>query len=106
MANENLIITRVQNPQTGAFEGTPQEKVAHDIGLINSFHRIWEVVQHDSAFQLRLYLSTLKHARSVCSHLSEEIDKLIVVVEARLHELDRVDRDVRSWENILQKTRT
>ncbi len=103
MATKNLIITKVQNPVSGAFEATTQEKLTTHSGLVPSFHAAWVFVQHESTHTIRIFLSTLKHAKTVCVHLAEDIDKLIVVVEARLREIENLDRDVRTWEHALRR---
>jgi len=103
MADSNFAITKVQDQRTGVFENTAQAKQIKNSGLMPSFHSAWTLVQHESTHTIRVFLASLKYARGVCSHLTEEIDNLIVVVEARLAEIDNLDRDVREWERALRK---
>jgi hypothetical protein len=98
MAESNITIEKAFDPKTGTFENTEQAKLARNAGLVSSLRAAWGLVQHASPFQIRLYLSTLRHSQLVCVHLTEEIDELIRMVEARLKEIDSLDRDVRTWE--------
>lgn len=41
-------------------------------GLLAGFHGAWAFVHHGSAPQIRLQLSNLKTARTVCLHLAED----------------------------------
>jgi hypothetical protein len=67
-------------------------------GILAGFHSAWHVVEHGSAHHIRLHLTNLKTARTVCLHLAEELDHLIKLAEAKLTEHESLDRDVAGFE--------
>jgi hypothetical protein len=70
----------------------------HNEGLLIGFTSTWQLVQHGSAHHVRLHLSNLKTARSVCLHIAAELDHLIRLAESKLAEHESLDRDVRGFE--------
>jgi deoxyribose-phosphate aldolase len=70
----------------------------HNEGLLIGFHSTWSLVQHGSAHHIRLHLTNLKTARSVCLHIAAELDHLIKLAELKLAEHESLERDVRGFE--------
>jgi hypothetical protein len=103
MAESNLTITKVEDPRTGGFEeASLHVQLAKRSGLISSFRAAWVLVEQDGTHSIRVFLCTLRHAKTVCEHLNEELDQLIAVVEAKLAERESVDTGVRNWERALR----
>jgi hypothetical protein len=68
-----------------------QPNASHDHGLISGFHASWTLVQHSGPLHIRMYLANLRCARDVCKHLTEHLDKLILLAEAKIAHYESED---------------
>jgi hypothetical protein len=67
-------------------------------GPLAGLHASWQIVQHGSSHHVRLHLANLQTARAVCLHITQELDRLIKMAEAKLAEYDDLESSVSAFE--------